>query len=571
MADSTTVKYNSLTQTFGVSAPLGVPGIYVTKLGLFFRKKSESLGVQAYLVKLTNGLPDLDKVIPNSMVTVDAENVNVSTDGTTETTFSFPQLIFLNADESYGFVVQPIASSPDYELWVGELGKRDLFTDKPIGSNPLIERAYYSGNPENYADLVNQDLKFILYRAKFTTTSGTAALRNKNVDVFSLYNVSLVSGRNDVRAGDAVYGFSNGYVNTQINGVVTTLDQVNNLLYIANSSGNFVANTDIAFVRSSEENKLIIGDSGLLGVARIDSAANNGLYQIEYHAIVPKLGVAKVPGTDISLKLKGTANNGVKYVQESQSRSIQNNIEEEFNDQKRYYLGETLERAAANDLDTGVTPSGLACTNSSVIIEATLSTESDFTSPVIDLGKNNVILLRNLINSNTTNEHTRVGDGKARYISKVITLEDGMEADDLKMYITANKPANTELHVYTKIWNASDSELFDNKVWSEMVIEDVESSRNTNSPDEYIEYTYSFANTAVLAGNAFAAFQSNNSVPVQYQLANSTGGSSGSFIGGSGQDKVIKKFAVKLVLTADQGSEYLYPKVNDLRVIALQV
>ena len=36
-------------------------------------------------------------------------------------------------------------------------------------------------------------------------------------------------------------------------------------------------------------------------------------------------------------------------------------------------------------------------------------------------------------------------------------------------------------------------------------------------------------------------------------------------------DKVIKKFAVKLVLTADQGSEYLYPKVNDLRVIALQV
>ena len=33
----------------------------------------------------------------------------------------------------------------------------------------------------------------------------------------------------------------------------------------------------------------------------------------------------------------------------------------------------------------------------------------------------------------------------SRYISKVITLEDGMEADDLKMYITANKPANLRM------------------------------------------------------------------------------------------------------------------------------
>lgn len=571
MTDVASKKYNSLTQTFRVTTPVGVPGIYVSKLGLYFRKKSESLGIQAYLIRLTNGFPDLDKVIPGSMVTLDAEDVSVSTDGSSETQFTFPQLVYLEADQSYGFAVQPIASSPDYELWVGELGRRDLVSDKPIGSNPLIETAYYSGNPENYADLINQDIKFILYRAKFTTASGTAAIRNKNIDIFDIYNFSPVTGRPDIRAGDQVYGFANGYANSQISGTVLKLDNVNKLLYIANSSGNFTPNTDIVFARTGEEGKPFINDSGLLGIARINSSANSGLYKFPYHAVVPKLGINQVPATDISLRIKGAIYNGTKYVQDT-TRVIQNNIELEFNDSTRYFLGETEEKSSANEFRTGTTPSGLPCTNSTLVVEASLSSDSNFVSPTIDLGKNSLILIKNRINANTTNEHTRTGGADAKYVSKIITLEDGMEAEDLKLYITANKPANTEVHVYTKIWNASDPQLFDDKVWSKMVIEDSEAARNTNDPDEYLEYIYSFANTVTLAGNAFAAYQANNTTPVVYYSSNSTGGTTGGpFYGGAGQDKVIKKFCVKIVLTSDSGKEYLYPKINDLRLIALQV
>lgn len=568
---SSVTKYSSLSQTFRVTVPTGVPGVYVSKIGLFFKKKSESLGVQVYLLKLTNNLPDPDKAIPGSLVTVDSENVNVSTDGSAETTFTFPQLIYLNAGESYAFAVKPIGNSPDYEVWVGELGRRDLATDKPIGSNPLIETAYYSGNQQRYADLINQDIKFILYRAKFTATSGTAALRNNNVDVLSLYNLSPVTGQLDVRAGDQVYLWSNLYVNTAVSGTVSKLDMVNNLLYIKDSTGNFTANSDIAFVRTGEENSPFSNSSGLLGVARINSVANNGLYKAAYHTIVPKLGVKKVPFTDITLNYKGAKYNGTRYVQDDAIK-VENGVEYEFNDRTRYWLGESDEKDGNNEFRTGVTPSGKPCTNSSVIIEATMTTDSNFISPVIDLTKNNVVLLRNLINSNTTNEHTVGGAANARYISKVITLEDQMEAEDLKIYITANKPAKTEIHVYTKVWNAADPQSFDQKVWSKMALESTADARNTNAPDEYIEYVYSFANTAALAGNALAAYQANNSVPVVYYAANSTGGvTGGPFYGGSGYDRVIKKFAVKLVLTAESGFEHLYPKVNDLRVIALQI
>lgn len=568
---SSVAKYTSLSQTFRVTVPTGVPGVFVSKLGLFFKKKSESLGVQAFLMKVTNGLPDPDKVLPNSLVTVDSENVNTSADGSAETQFVFPQLVYLEAGESYAFGVKSIGSSPDYEVWVGELGRRDLATDKPIGSNPLVESAYFSGNQQRYADLVNQDVKFILYRAKFTSTSGTAALRNNNTEILSLYNISPISGQVDIRAGDQVYAWSNAYVNTAVSATVSKIDLVNNLLYLKNSTGNFSSNSDIAFVRTGGEDLPFANNSGLLGIARVETTANNGRYKFAYHAIVPKLGIKKVPFTDITVNFKGAKFNGTRYVQDD-AKKVENNVELEFNDRTRYWLGETDEKDGNNEFTTGVTPSGKPCSNTSVILEATMTTDSNFISPVVDLTKNNVVLLRNVINANTTGEHGVGGAAQSRYISKIITLEDQMEAEDLKLYLTANKPANTEIHVYTKVWNAADPESFDRKVWSKMVIENTEAARSTNAPDEYIEYTYSFATTAALAGNALAAFQSNNSVPVSYYGANSTGGvTGGPFYGGSGYDRVIKKFAVKLVLTADAGSEHIYPKVNDLRVIALQM
>ena len=568
---SDAIKYTSLSQTFRVTAPPGVPGVYVSKLGLFFKKKSDSLGVQAFLMQVTNNLPDQDKIIPNSLVTVDTEDVAISTDGSSETQFVFPQLVYLNAGETYAFGIKAIGNSPDYEVWVGELGRRDLATDKPIGSNPVVETAYFAGNKQKYADLINQDIKFNLYRARFTATSGTAALRNNNTEIISFYNLSNITGTIDIRAGDHVYAWSNAYVNTSANAVVTKLDTVNNLLYVKNSSGNFTANTDIVFVRTGEEGNPSSNNSGMLGVARIDSTANNGLTKFAYHAIVPKLAINKIPFTGVTLTYKGAKYNGTKYVQDD-NKLIDNNTELEFRDRTRYWLGETDERDATNEFRTGVTPSGKQCSNSSIIIEAAISSDNDYISPAIDLTRNNVILLRNIINANTTNEHKDGGGAKSRYISKVITLEDEQEAEDLRIFITANKPANTEIHVYTKVWSDTDPEPFDTKVWSKMTYENPATVRNTNAPEEYLEYVYSFATSATLAGNALAAFQASNTVPVSSLGANSTGGvTGGPLYGGSGYNKVIKKFAVKLVLTSDTGLEHLYPKVNDLRVIALQM
>lgn len=561
MPSFVTANYNSLTQTFRISTPDGVPGVFVSKLTLYFRTKSESLGVQVYLTKCTNGLPDNNKVIPHSLVTLDSEDINVSDDATAATEFVFNQLLFLNTDEKFAFVVKPIGNSPDYNIWVGELGKRDISSDKPIGGNPLVEKAYFSGAGDRWSDLINQDVKFLLHRAKFKHNSGTVSLRNKNTEILKIYNISLVTGRSDIRAGDEVYAWANDYVNTQVSGVVTKIDLVNDLVYLKDSTGNFQSNTDIAFIRTGVEGDATGESSGLLGIARLDET--DGIYDFPIHAIAPKLGIKKVPFTDITLNYIGTISSGARYVQDAAPIPVLNNYETEFRDRTRYYLGESKERdGTVSDLLTG-SPS----TNTSVTLTATLTTESNYISPVIDLNENNVLLLRNLINSNTSNEHLSTGAASSKYVSKIVTLEDGMEAEDLKVYVNASKPPDTDIKVYAKIWDESDPQPFDLKVWSLMTQENSTVS-STNQPEQFNEYVFKFNNSVELAGNAFAAYETSNSTTtfINYYNANTTGGTSG-----GPQFISIKKFAIKLVLTANEGKEYLYPRVNDLRVIALQM
>ena len=66
------------------------------------------------------------------------------------------------------------------------------------------------------------------------------------------------------------------------------------------------------------------------------------------------------------------------------------------------------------------------------------------------------------------NENTRYGIAQNKYISKFMALADGMEAEDMILYITAYKPAGTEIDVYAKFVNAGDGEDSKRKEWTKL-------------------------------------------------------------------------------------------------------
>ena len=57
----------------------------------------------------------------------------------------------------------------------------------------------------------------------------------------------------------------------------------------------------------------------------------------------------------------------------------------------------------------------------------------------------------------------------SRYVSKRVNLAEGLDSEDLKVYLTAYRPVGTEFRVYCKLLNSEDNKAFNTKIWTPMV------------------------------------------------------------------------------------------------------
>lgn len=94
-----------------------------------------------------------------------------------------------------------------------------------------------------------------------------------------------------------------------------------------------------------------------------------------------------------------------------------------------------------------------------------------------------------------SNDHRAHGISKNRYVSKRLALVDGLDAEDVRVLITAYRPQGTEVEVYAKVMSATDGDIFANKEWSPLVcIENADVRSDSLNTKDYREYTYTFAN-----------------------------------------------------------------------------
>ena len=181
----------------------------------------------------------------------------------------------------------------------------------------------------------------------------------------------------------------------------------------------------------------------------------------------------------------------------------------------------------------------------SYVSQATLtSTSNTSISPVIDCARNSIIVVENKINNLTTNEETMSeqmqegGQAIARYLTRRVTLKDGFDATDLKIYMTANRQSGTNINCYYKVLSQFDADIFDDKYW--VLMQEVTNTNTVSASDddgEYLELEYapSTANTSYIVST------------VTYDS--------------------FKVFAIKIVMTSPTTTKV--PLIKDLRCIAL--
>lgn len=197
----------------------------------------------------------------------------------------------------------------------------------------------------------------------------------------------------------------------------------------------------------------------------------------------------------------------------------------------------------------------------SIEIKYVYEGQNSVASPAIDLDRITLYTSHNLINTESavSSSETNVKSGglsEARYITRIVTLADGMDAEDLRVYLTAYKPSGSNLLVYYKIMNSDDSDGMGEKKWIPMTLNTdqgfTSATRYSSSEnqDDFLELVYDIPtwNDTYKAG-------SNTATGIVEYVSNSKA----RFVG-------YKYFALKIVPVNATSSNP--PRVKDLRAIA---
>jgi hypothetical protein len=197
----------------------------------------------------------------------------------------------------------------------------------------------------------------------------------------------------------------------------------------------------------------------------------------------------------------------------------------------------------------------------SLEVKLDLATNNRYASPVFDTSRISAIIVQSLINNSTTGEANAISGGSAtaRYITRRVTLDEGQDAEDLKVYFDGYRPSGSNFNVYYKVINSEDSDSFDKSRWIAMDI-DNSSTAYSSSEDrsDFQEFSFSVPSYPTGAGPFHSGLFGNSSPTNVLCYRNSLG----AFYSG------FKYFAIKIVLTGSNTTNP--PRIRNLRCIALQ-
>ena len=496
-----------LAQTFYVDPQVYPNGMFLSSVDLFFKAKDDSnLPVTVQIRPTINGAPHTDFWYPESVITKYPSDVNISesptaTTASTKTNFEFDTPVFLKPG-LYALVV--LTDSPDYTMWVAEKGATTL-RNEFVATNPYVGTLYKSQNSMEYVPYINEDLMFVLNRCVFSNLPATFSVQSETqsqtypVDKFRLVETTLETLSN------APITLNHSFISKPIDSSKETTYRSFSP-YVTYSMGQ----DDLYIVGSRRKEIQAQGDFTVkIDMASSDNAISpvvslESLYLNAWENFVDN-GVIESGNFNIIASGSGYSNaNTITITSSTGSGAVAN----------------LVVNGSGNVVAINVTSSGSGYTD-----DFTISYYTHPTSPA-------TIVLNSEFDSSG-------GPCDAKYITKPITLADGFDAGDLRVFLSANKQGNSEVEVFYKILSGSDTTDFKDRGYLKMVCANPTTTPSSTEFD-FREYEY----RPSLTDNAIT-YTSENGVTYD----------------------TFKTFAIKIVMTSNDTS--IVPKVKDLRIIAL--
>jgi hypothetical protein len=380
--------------------------------------------------------------------------------------------------------------------------------------------------PVGQIDSFNKSSPFGIDDAIIMLTDSTAnsTVRFVNNQVIS---TAITAGGSGYNNGDVLYvkGFEN-VANLVTGGYVAAANLVTNstggitALHFSNLGCGFV---NTAAMETTIANSTQIGNTAsntsagssatfsyTVG-ADITTEAGNNLFRecvvrnLDIGEIIPFHNIEVPPGVGYTLKLEtnyikkantstlsgeayyvndGTSNNQLDIVMyDSNVLEFQNETPIVPSKSNEYHL--LYEDGTANDK----LPTSNASSRSTESIRLLTDSTANSDYATIRMQRPFIQFTKYVVNNDATNEHTDTGNAYAKGLSKVVDFR--RTAEDVRVYLTAYKPANTDIKVYARLYKNEDPEAFDDKNWTELELKDgVGLVSSQADPLDYVELEY---------------------------------------------------------------------------------
>jgi hypothetical protein len=563
-----------LAQTFILDKKNYPNGAYLNSIKLFFAPfqnlKKPTTPVTVSIVETLNGYPT-GRILDYSRTIVDAADIKTSNRPhylaeNTWTEFVFDAPVYVESGVLYAVLIQ--ANSADYLLYYGGQNEPaiistakalptdpDPLTPSKIGATPYVGSLFESQNSITWTADQTKALMFVLSACKFDITKKPTIsfVIPKNLPNRKLGSQSLTYAMN-ANVIQNLYGtFETSLTSVHAFNLTTTdftPTQTNIDYTYATTLGSTLAKTSPVAISPGRFASPLSEDVYLsdgLGTRVLVPTSNNSFEMIAtlsstdpyvspiisddgttFYSIIYSINNMGYSTPQIQVIDGGTGYNNTSTVVITSGLRNSNTVND-FGQPDLPVFGYTTNAisGAIQSVYTTYRGSGYIVTPSIAI-----------SNPLTRGGNSNAIIS---ISGETS---PNGGNGRAKYYTKKVVLSPSNESGDLRVYYSAYKPLGSEVYIYYRILNTSDTDILQNQNWQLMTqldSKDVYSTSRTN----IIEY--------VCAPGYFDSLQPNNSI----SYTSTTGTTYDTF----------NQFQIKVVMSALDPTNP--PFLTDIRAIAL--
>jgi len=517
-------------------------------------------GVSIAICEVDNNEPVLAKTYVKSLSYKNYKDIYSYSDASTPVTFGFNDPLRLTTGRFYGIVVifeDPAYALWTNTVGNSLLGTN---TPSPGVNSNKDGKLFRKNNANVFNSLSDTDLKFNIRAARFFGNNETKTYIIDNYEFLSIDSKvgnflggesvfksrSTEAGTISISQGtNAILGSFTDFTNLNENEViiiqngigpsnnhVAVVENVVNSTYLTTTSIIPYTNTAAAYVRTAVgkvyyqdivNGKLYLNSSTantyvfaandtIIGTISGATANVSSVDNISLDRVRVKADVNVPSTTELSITLKGTSfdpSSGVFQYSDTNAVTIVPNAStsteiSKFNSFVLSRSNELNQLALYSNTD-------LLISKKSLKIDVDYKTfNNEYQSPIVKDSLVNLFVMNNLL-SNTIQTTVKdsvgndmiidsevVGSGSSlsRHIGKKITFATGRRAEDVRVYMTAYRPLESDVKVYAKLYNSEDLEAFDDKVWTPLtyVGENARKFSSSEDTNDFVEYELGLQN-----------------------------------------------------------------------------